>query len=60
MSEKLEDGTVVQLKSGGPLMTVSYFDDERGQYYCEWFVKDERKSGFSAEPLSPSMITENQ
>ncbi|EML4892853.1 TPA: DUF2158 domain-containing protein [Klebsiella pneumoniae] len=46
MSEKLEDGTVVQLKSGGPLMTVSYFDDERGQYYCEWFVKDERKSGF--------------
>ena len=46
MSEKLEDGTVVQLKSGGPLMTVSYFDDERDQYYCVWFVKDERKSGF--------------
>ncbi|WP_368893566.1 DUF2158 domain-containing protein [Kluyvera ascorbata] len=46
MSEKLQDGTVVQLRSGGPLMTVSFFDDERDQYYCEWFVKDERKSGF--------------
>lgn len=46
MSDKFEDGTVVQLNSGGPLMTVGYFDDERNQYYCEWFVKEERKVGF--------------
>lgn len=46
MSDKLVDGTVVQLNSGGPLMTISHFDDEKDQYYCEWFVKDERKFGF--------------
>ncbi len=46
MSEAFTDGTVVQLKSGGPLMTVGWYDDEREQYHCEWFVKDERKAGF--------------
>lgn len=46
MTDKLQDGTVVQLNSGGPLMTVSYFDDERDQYYCEWFTKEKRESGF--------------
>ncbi|WHQ73430.1 DUF2158 domain-containing protein [Pantoea sp. Lij88] len=46
MTQKFDDGTVVQLKSGGPLMTISFYDEERAQYYCEWFVKDDRKSGF--------------
>ncbi|WP_313412009.1 DUF2158 domain-containing protein [Atlantibacter hermannii] len=46
MSNTFSDGTVVQLKSGGPLMTISFFDEEREQYYCEWFVKDERKGDY--------------
>ncbi|CAK0663456.1 TPA: DUF2158 domain-containing protein [Escherichia coli] len=40
MSVRFSDGTVVQLKSGSPLMTVSHFDDEREQYLCEWFNKE--------------------
>ncbi|HGW5506481.1 TPA: YodC family protein [Citrobacter koseri] len=49
MAVKFSDGTVVQLNSGGPLMTVSYFDDERQQYFCEWFVKDEPNHKFFNE-----------
>ncbi len=44
MSQAFADGCVVQLNSGGPLMTVGFFDEETEQYHCEWFVKDERKS----------------
>lgn len=29
-------GDIVQLKSGGPAMTVSS-PTERGAYWCEWF-----------------------
>lgn len=29
-------GDVVQLKSGGPLMTVSYLSD-KGKFTCYWF-----------------------
>ncbi|EPC3780535.1 YodC family protein [Citrobacter farmeri] len=49
MAVKFSDGTVVQLNSGGPLMTVSYYDDERDQYYCEWFVNEEPKHQFFNE-----------
>ncbi|HHC4760482.1 TPA: YodC family protein [Escherichia albertii] len=40
MSVSFSDGTVVQLKSGSPLMTVNHFDDGREQYLCEWFNKE--------------------
>lgn len=30
-----EPGAVVQLKSGGPLMTISWVEDNEA--YCEWF-----------------------
>lgn len=46
MSEKIENGTVVQLKSGGPLMTIDSYDEDRQQYYCEWFVKEQRQAGY--------------
>lgn len=38
-------GTVVQLKSGGPYMTVRFTDNgERGQFAkCVWFAGDELK-----------------
>ena len=31
-------GSVVQLKSGGPAMTVNYIDNEDA--YCQWFSGD--------------------
>lgn len=45
MPDRIEKGDVVQLKSGGPLMTVSQVDtmyESDGELYawCDWFVQD--------------------
>lgn len=49
-------GDVVQLKSGGPPMTVAEIPDaSRGfrpdEYYCVWFRGATRESGYFAEHL---------
>ncbi|RZM97288.1 DUF2158 domain-containing protein [Bradyrhizobium genosp. SA-3] len=42
MSEEIKPGSVVQLKSGGPLVTAAWVQDELGVRlaYCEWFIQD--------------------
>lgn len=40
MSNGFQAGDTVQLKSGGPRMTVSEILDN-GRVYCEWFKDDE-------------------
>jgi uncharacterized protein YodC (DUF2158 family) len=50
----LQPGTVVQLKSGGPVMTVGgeffVLDVPTGQVYCEWFdAKNVSRKGPFAE-----------
>ena len=46
-------GDVVQLKSGGPLMTVGEVDGE--SVHCRWFNGSEEKaSSFPAELLKPT------
>lgn len=50
-------GDVVQLKSGGPKMTISSEKDERdGTVHCEWFDESgQLKAGrFKAQVLAPS------
>ncbi|MEC3860439.1 DUF2158 domain-containing protein [Mesobacterium sp. TK19101] len=39
MASKFSPGDIVQLKSGGPAMTVSKVNDSMGSqtYTCEWF-----------------------
>jgi uncharacterized protein YodC (DUF2158 family) len=45
-----KNGDVVQLKSGGPLMTVS--EVIGNDVHCRWFVGNEEKSSsFSSEML---------
>ena len=41
---KFKVGDVVELKSGGPRMTVERVEEE-GTTHCIWFVSNERKSG---------------
>ena len=50
---KFNIGDIVQLKSGGPQMTISkIITYEENIYRCEWFVNDLRHSGiFSGETL---------
>ena len=43
MSSEIKAGSVVQLKSGGPMMTVSWVEEYEGNpahAYCEWFIQD--------------------
>ncbi len=42
MADKIEPGSIVQLKSGGPAMTVNWVEDEQETLYasCDWFIQD--------------------
>lgn len=47
----ISEGSVVQLKSGGPKMTVRWI--ENGEAYCQWFSKDDEKGAkFSMSQLT--------
>lgn len=50
MANKFADGTVVQLKSGGPLMVVNT-RNQFGEYYCQWFNGPDVKSGTFKEEV---------
>jgi uncharacterized protein YodC (DUF2158 family) len=42
MSTEIKPGNVVQLKGGGPLMTVRWVEEELGELAvcCDWFIQD--------------------
>lgn len=51
--QELKIGDVVQLKSGGPRMTIELIVDRDGTIYCVWFEKtDKKKASFSKEMLN--------
>jgi uncharacterized protein YodC (DUF2158 family) len=47
MAEQWKEGDVVQLKSGGPIMTVETVANIQGKttVFCLWFDKTQRISG---------------
>jgi len=51
MSEKFNAGEVVELKSGGPKMTVNW--EEGGEVYCTWFDAKNtvQQKAFTADAL---------
>ena len=52
MAEKFTVGEIVQLKSGGPDMTVEEYVSFAGQYRCQWFGGKKLESGtFPPESL---------
>jgi uncharacterized protein YodC (DUF2158 family) len=59
--ENLQGGEVVQLKSGGPLMTIKHVESD-GTTYCHWFDNQgELKHGtFKREQLKKAEHTPNE
>ncbi len=55
MANKLKIGDIVQLKSGGPEMTVQREPSELNNYYtCQWFAGKKLESGtFKEDSLKP-------
>ena len=39
-NQELKIGDVVQLKSGGPTMTIKSIDKSGGSIHCQWFAGD--------------------
>ena len=37
-NQKFKIGDTVELKSGGPTMTVDSITEETGEIYCKWFA----------------------
>ncbi len=46
MAEKFKPGDVVQLKSGGPKMTVKEFDEQMGEVHAIWFAGAKHEEGW--------------
>jgi len=59
---QIKAGSIVQLKSGGPSMTVTWVSEELGTMtaYCEWFVQDKApwKKDAAAYPLTSLKLLE--
>ncbi|MBS0909199.1 DUF2158 domain-containing protein [Tatumella sp. JGM118] len=55
MHENFEVGTTVQLKSGGPVMTVNHYNEQQDIYVCIWFSGDNLQS----ETFNPSVLTDD-
>lgn len=59
MAPKFKPGDIVQLKSGGPAMTVSEIRTSYGSgkfegYWCEWFKgASKERAAFEEETLKP-------
>ena len=52
MANKYKPGDIVQLKSGGPSMTVSKADTDGEGYWCEWFKgASKERAHFEEETL---------
>lgn len=59
MASKFKVGDVVQLKSGGPAMTVDELNNS-GNYWCVWFKGASRERGnFASDTLKPYVAPAN-
>ncbi|HEY4191221.1 MAG TPA: DUF2158 domain-containing protein [Mesorhizobium sp.] len=56
MADKLKTGDIVQLKSGGPKMTIADASAASGSILCHWFNRDgdawnPQHAGFKSDQL---------
>ena len=56
-NQKLEIGDIVQLKSGGPKMTIQFIDKRGDSIKCQWFA-GEKFDKLEACYFSPDSLKE--
>lgn len=49
MSDKFNSGDIVQLKSGGPEMTVKSYAVHHEAFECQWFAGKKLEKGYFVE-----------
>ncbi|HYE32103.1 MAG TPA: DUF2158 domain-containing protein [Methylomirabilota bacterium] len=55
MAQTFKTGDVVQLKSGGPKMTIAEVDHGGQRYFCKWFAGAKIETGaFHVDTLKPA------
>jgi len=59
MANEFKSGEVVQLKSGGPDMTVDFVNDILQTVTCSWFVNKKRQTD-SFPPTSLKPVSETK
>jgi uncharacterized protein YodC (DUF2158 family) len=58
MAGQFQPGDVVRVKSGGPNMTVDFWDSELLDYVCTWFEKNKRMQGRFNEAVLEKLLPE--
>lgn len=54
-------GDTVQLKSGGPIMTVHNITESDGSIYCQWFAGKKLENGyFPSGSLNGASVNEKE
>ena len=60
MAQEFKVGDVVQLKSGGPLMTVTYVGEQDGapRVWCSWFVNNTKEEKGTFPPAALTAVSD--
>jgi uncharacterized protein YodC (DUF2158 family) len=58
-NSQFKTGDIVQLKSGGPKMTVSEVSELTGDVHCQWFAGSKLSRG-RFEPNAIELFTEEE
>ncbi|WP_338876920.1 DUF2158 domain-containing protein [Spirosoma sp. SC4-14] len=52
-------GDKVRLKSGGPIMTVTHFNDLTGIFTCQWFMNGKLELGYFPEESLEKVVDDS-
>lgn len=54
--EEFKEGDVVELKSGGPKMTIKTIYDDDGSIHCQWFAEAGQEAIFKSYELKKEKV----
>jgi uncharacterized protein YodC (DUF2158 family) len=60
MADAFKPGDVVQLKSGGPKMTVSSLEEGGKRVYCRWFAGSKMEGGYFGSDILVKIVATDE